>query len=340
MFWQIADGPSPILARSGNLSLSDGFDFGTFVGGGLDFGIWCNARHTIGLTGSGFILEERSTFAGFASDAAGNPAITRPIFDAQNLSAVEVLVASPGVFSGSILQSASSRFAGGDAAFIANVAHCQGWSLDATFGFRYLDLDEDLVINQTSQALGQGALTIAGIPVGALSIEDRFNTRNQFYGGYLGFRSECRMGPVFANVHGSVALGPNHEVIEITGLTSEVGGTGLVAPGGLLAAGFMGGPLGGNIGRQITNRFTVVPEVTGRVGFQLFRSMRAWVGYGFLYMNDVARPGSQIDLAINPRVVPASPAFGSTSGPAVPRSTGSRNDFFAHGVQFGLEMRY
>jgi hypothetical protein len=98
--------------------------------------------------------------------------------------------------------------------------------------------------------------------------------------------------------------------------------------------------MGGNIGRQITNRFTVVPEVTGRVGFQLFSSFRAWVGYGFLYMNDVARPGSQIDLAINPRVVPASPAFGSTSGPAVPRATGIRNDFFAHGVQFGLEVRY
>jgi hypothetical protein len=339
VLWWLKDGPSPVLGQTGLQVLGGQYDYGTFNGIALEGGLWLNPSHTFGVTLGGMILEQRSTFDGLLSSPTGFPQITRPIFDVQTFQPVDVLVSSPGAFSGGLLRAASARLASGNAGFIANVIHSPDWSLGALFGFRYLDLEEDLDVIQTTQALQGGGLTIAGNPVAALAIEDRFRTRNQFYGGQLGVGGEYRWGPAFASLRTTVALGPNHEVIEIAGQTSEIGGS-QVAPGGLLAAGLLGGPLGGNMGRQVTNRFTVVPEVNGRLGAQLASYLRVWVGYTFLYVNDVARPGPQIDANINPRVVPTSPAFGSTSGLPAPRPTVVRNDFYAHGVQFGLELRY
>lgn len=340
VLWWIKDAPATVLATTDGQQLVGGIDFGTFSGLALNTGMWLNCRHTFGLELGGFILEERSDVAGFASDANGNPTITRPIFDVQNLRTVNVLVSAPGSFAGGILRDATSRLAGANAGFLANVAHSCDWSFDAVFGFRYLDLDEELNVTQATRALPQGALSIAGTPVAALAVTDSFRTRNQFYGGQIGVRGEYRFGVAFANFRSTVALGPNHEVIDIVGQTSEIGGAGLTVPGGLLAAGQSGTLIGGNMGRQITNRFTVVPEVAGQLGVQLFDRYRAWIGYNFLYMSDTARPGGQIDTNINPRVVPISQAFGTLSGPPSPRPTLLRNDFVAHGVQFGLEFRY
>jgi hypothetical protein len=97
---------------------------------------------------------------------------------------------------------------------------------------------------------------------------------------------------------------------------------------------------GGNAGRIEYNRFVVVPEVGVNLGWQATSWLRLNVGYDFLYINDVARPGSQIDPFVNPKLVPASAAFGSTSGPNFPTPTAKSDTFWAQGVQFGVEVKY
>jgi hypothetical protein len=288
------------------------------------------------------LLEHRSITDTLISDPTGQPAISRPLFDVLTGRSISALVASPGALAGGIVTGASSQFAGANAGFVANLAYSTDFTFDALFGFRYLDLEEKLDIVQTTQALSGGALVLAGMPVSALAIEDQFRTRNQFYGGQIGARGEYRFGPAFVRGIACVSFGPNHEVINIAGQTRELGGAGASVPSGLLAAGTVGDANAptGNIGRQITNRFTVVPELTGQIGCALTPRIRSFVGYNFLYVSDVARPGTQIDLNVNPRLIPSSPSFGSLSGPAAPRPTLIRNDFVAHGVQFGLEFHF
>ncbi len=83
----------------------------------------------------------------------------------------------------------------------------------------------------------------------------------------------------------------------------------------------------------------MVPEVSLRVGWQLGAALRATMGYTFLYASSVARPGGQIDRAINPS---QGPAFftGPPAGPARPVFLGNDADFWVHGLSFGLELSW
>jgi hypothetical protein len=74
-----------------------------------------------------------------------------------------------------------------------------------------------------------------------------------------------------------------------------------------------------------------------QVGYQVTSCLRAYVGYDFLFWNDVVRPGSQIDTTVNPNLLP--PAIpGGPSRPA-PRINDTV-DLCVHGVSFGLEFRF
>src|SRR5205814_7254520 len=117
------------------------------------------------------------------------------------------------------------------------------------------------------------------------------HTRNSFFGGQIGTYAEYRFGSLVGGIAYKVSLGTNHEVVEIIGQTT---GSNMVAtPGGLLAL------PGGNAGRDVNNRFVVVPEIGATLGWQVNPWLRLNVGYDFLYINDVVRPGSQIDPFLN-----------------------------------------
>ena len=64
------------------------------------------------------------------------------------------------------------------------------------------------------------------------------------------------------------------------------------------------------------------------------------MGYDFLFINETARPGSQINLNVNTALVPSSPNFGSAVGASEPSRLTKRDEFWAQGIQFGIEFRY
>jgi hypothetical protein len=88
------------------------------------------------------------------------------------------------------------------------------------------------------------------------------------------------------------------------------------------------------------DEFTFVPELGVQVSYQVTPWLRALVGYDLLYVTDVARPGDQINLNVNPRQVPSSLRFGRGGGALQPVTTLRDGDFWAQGVNFGLELRY
>jgi hypothetical protein len=342
LLWRIEDGPQPTpLATNGLLGLpttsvlvgGTDLDFDTFTGLQANAGIWLNRFPCWGVYAGGFLTEQRSVESGAVSDAAGSPSIVRPFLDALTAMPSGLTVSSPGTFSGSLASTADAQLAGAEAGVIRNLVDNENWTINLLAGGRYLDLDEDLSIVQTTQRLDGGLIPFAGEAAPGILIEDRFHTRNQFYGGQIGTTAEYRWGAIVAGLASKLALGTNHQVIEISGLTSGVGA------GGSVLGGFLAAP-GGNAGRFSQNRFVVVPEIGGTLGWQVNRALRLQIGYDFLYINDVSRPGTQIDPVVNQRLVPSSPAFGSTSGPSSPTRTFQSESFFAHGVQFGVQVSH
>jgi hypothetical protein len=311
----------------------DRIQFGNLQGIGVEGGHWLNPCNTFGVGLGGFLIEQRSRFASVSAAE-----LSRPFFDVLAGGPNALIVASPGVAEGTVAYGASTRFAGAEANLWWNLAECQWCSVNFFTGFRYYDLHETLAIYQTTIPL-QAGLQVANqaVPIGAtISLLDRIRTRNQFYGGQIGGRFEARRGIVFANVSPRVAFGPNHQSVYFDGRTT-VSDHASVA-GGLFAVGTEGRP--GQIGRDVTNYFTVATEVGMQTGIQLTSGMRMAVGYNFLYLNNVARPGNQINPAVNPRLVPASAAFGSLSGPAAPFLTVNREDFYVHGGTLSIEFMY
>src|SRR5262249_18176204 len=285
----------------------------------------------------------------FAGDSTGNPILARPINDFFPVQAVPpftvnaVPISFPNTFTGTFTFSSSSRLWGAEANVARNLTASNRGSFDLLFGFRYLDLQEDLALGQTAQALAEGALVFNPMPGNrqplpdgsSLSLFDRFHVRNQFYGGQLGGRYEYRLGIFVLNLQGKVALGPNHQSIEVSANSTATTPTGASSlPSGLPAL------TGTNTGRLTNNRFAVVPEGNFEIGCQITRYLQIQVGYDFLYVNNVVRAGSQVSSNINTAFVPSLPTFNPGIGPALPHLSLPKDDFWAQGVHFGVEFRY
>ncbi len=277
------------------------------------------------------------------SDALGAPVIARPIVNAVTGNENSELISSPLVgIAGSIQISSTTQLQGWE----VNVARTHAdatfpWS--GLFGFRAMDLEESLVTNETfrdvSGVPGGAGLTFLGRPVltnAPLTGQDRFQVRNQFFGPQVGLRGEWVRDILSLELVGKVAVGWSQQLAILQGestaqVTAAEGRS--VAPSGVLVQ-------RSNSGRHFRNEFAVLPEIGVNVGVQLTPSLRAKVGYQFLYWNHVARPGTLIDRTVNRFNVATDQNFGQGIGPARPAFTFRDTDFWAHGITAGLEFEF
>jgi hypothetical protein len=343
-----------VLGSPGTAVLFSGsdLDYREHSGGRFTLGIWFDCAMTCGLEGSYFFLGQRD--AGFQAASTGLPILARPFFDAQPAVMGEnaQLVAFPGVISGRVAVASTSDFYGADLNFRKNLKNgplgwwhdecscnsgcCCRW--DLLCGVRFVELDENLGIGENLVVQGDG-LNPLSRPVGAgIAVRDQFDTRNAFAGGQLGTELELRKNRCTLDLLTKVAVGGVHEEVSIRGSTafdlSRIpGAVSSVQPGGLLAQ-----PT--NIGHYTRDTFAVVPEFGLKLGYDLTSSIRFTVGYSFVYISNVARPGDQIDRVVNATQLPSVLGPGQLVGPARPAFTFRESDFWAHGVSLGLECRY
>ncbi len=297
-------------------------------GGRFTVGFWFDPNQCIGLESTFFFLGDRAV--SFNDTSAGLPIVARPFFNLTSGREDAELIAFPGVIAGNVAVSSSSRLWGSDLNLRANWWRGCCWRFDWLAGFRYLNLEESLGIREN-------LLVPAGAPFGgsAILLQDQFGTHNNFYGGQLGAEIELRQRCWSLNLLGKVALGDTHQVININGSTvfAVPGMPVSVQQGGLLA-------LPTNIGHFSRDRFAVLPEAGVKLGYQITDHLRAFVGYSFIYLSDVARPGHQIDRVINVTQLPSQAGPGAFVGSPRPFPTLKATDFWAQGVSFGLELRY
>ena len=349
--------PVPAVGAIGNpttkvLYGGQAADLGTFSGMRFEGGFAVDEQGIFALEGGGFLLERRSSSFMTSSDAAGNPRLTLPFNDitGPGESAVAISRADNdpavnngfyfGGLAGKISVNSNSRLWGWEANASAYVYSAGGLRMTALAGFRYLDLDENLVISSSSTPLDVPMFAgFQGADVyfqDVVSTSDVFHTRNHFYGAQVGGRAEYTVGNLTASVLAKVAVGGTQQRVSIAGNSSIVyqGVAMASVPGGVYA-------VASNSGVQHGSDFSVVPEVGVNVGYQVNDWLRAQVGYTFLYWSSVVRPGDQIDRNIDGRQIPLlsqQPVTGMPAMQPIPRF--ERTDFWVQGVNFSLLVTF
>jgi hypothetical protein len=335
--------PPGALGGAGTAELfsGDGVDHDPFSGARFTAGYWLDCGQTKGIEVSYFFLGSRSNdFAAGSSGSPGSAVLTRPFFDVSTGLPNSELIGFPGLVNGAVGVHSTTGLQGPEANMICNLCcscsdccNCCGparsYRVDLIGGFRYLDLREGVGITEDSHVLA----TSPAFTGDNISSFDQFDTHDQFYGAQIGVRAEVQRNRLFANITGKVALGDTHQSVDISGATSLTtpGGATTVSPGGLLA-------LPSNIGHYSRDEFSVVPEGSFNIGYQATNNLRFYVGYTILYWSGVARPDDAISLQVNSTRVPTS--LVPPSGPAAPLFNFRSSDFWAQGVNFGVELLF
>ncbi len=196
--------------------------------------------------------------------------------------------------------------------------------MDVLLGLRFAGLREDLGITENLR-------TTDALPT-TFYVNDQFSTTNDFTGVEIGYLWGWQKRRWSIDLETRLAIGGTRQEIDIDGRTVRDTGVGPEAGvGGLLA-------LPSNIGHYQRDEFSVLPQLGATLGYALTQRLRLTVGYNFFYWSRVVRPGDQIDLELNPGLLPFSQA--PSAIPARPRFAFRDTDLWANGLSVGADYRW
>ncbi|HET6882256.1 MAG TPA: BBP7 family outer membrane beta-barrel protein [Pirellulales bacterium] len=312
-------------------------NFGLTGGLRLETGLWLDDNRRYGLELGYFFLGMPWRRFSDWSDGYGSPVIARPTIDAASGTEGSYVDALPGYVSGGVDVITRSQFQGANVDGAWNLVQTDGLRFDALLGFRYLSLVESLGIFDEFSEVTPGSITFAGAPIRAsdvLTDLDHFRLSNSFYGGSLGGRLYLARGRWLITALGKVALGTVQQRASIYGSTTLTDwyGNQTVLPGGILAT-------TANMGNHYQSPFAVAPEAHFNVGYQIRPWVTLRVGYSFLFLSNVARPGNQVSRVTSANLIPTDPAYG-TAGPNQPAFQFHTSSYWAQGLNLGLDFRF
>jgi hypothetical protein len=340
LHWWLRGAPCPPLLTTGsaasrgalgNLSTQVLIGNNTFTGltqDGMRFtlGEWLDP--TASVEASYFNLSQGT---GTGVSSTGIPVLGRPFFNVLTGMQDAAGVALPGLVMGGVQVREDSRLWGAEGNYRTKIKCGEHFNLLGLLGLRYLELDEGLIINEQLSILPTVPV-IGGL--GALA-QDTFGTRNHIYAGQIGAEAEWTKCRFFVNARAKLALGAADETATVAGLTTNTGVTPTTTvPGGLLA-------LPTNNGHHSRTEFVVVPEVGINVGGIISEHWRASIGYNYMYISQMLRPGNQIDLGVNPaQGIPGSAGTGGPVIPPRPAFSFKESSYWAQGLTVSLEFRF
>ena len=214
------------------------------------------------LMADGLFLDSLSD--SFFAGSDGDQILARPFFDTDIQAPNAELIAFPGTTEGWIDVGSASDLWGGGLGLKANLLCCQwegtqsGYRVDFLFGYRFLQLSDDLVIREhVESTAAQGPLLIGT----AFDITDEYYSRSTFHGLDLGLSGEWMRNRNFIAAEARVALGNSSHRLTVDGATTVTvpGHPSVTYPGGLLA-------VGGVLGEHTGDDFAVVPQAEIRLG--------------------------------------------------------------------------
>lgn len=287
-------------------------------GGRITGGYWFDPQRSRGIEASFFGLANAST--GFAASSGAYPILTRPFTNALTGLPDALIASFPGISTGSVNASVTSRLFGAGALYRQDIGMWSGQRVNALIGYRYLRSSDTLWITDTASSVAFGTFTPS----------DNFKAASNFHGLDLGLTGDWRNGPWSLEWRGKVALGANLNTADVSGSTnSTIAGFTTTVPGGFLA-------LASNSGHFSQTKFAVIPELSLKAGYQIAPAWRLTVGYDVLYWTGVQRAGGLIDTNINPSLVPPGPP----AGPTRPLPVMNTTNLLAQGFSFGVRYNY
>jgi hypothetical protein len=336
-----APGSNGILGQPTTVPVYGGNIGDTYHGGArFSVGRWFCDDPKWGVEGRIFFLGESES--SFTANSGEFPVLARPFFNANTpLGQYSELIAYPGLATGSALIKTSTSLWGAEANLrrvLFGNPNGPGFELDAIVGYRFVDLDERLSIEEAFQRTPNSNMTL-GTPAISGNVSDKFHTTDMFNGGQIGLAGRYQYGRWSLDGRATIAFGQVEQTADIEGAQTLVFSNGAVSKtaGGLLAL------PGANIGTYKRYQFAVLPEVSLDLGYQISSHWRVFIGYDFLFLGNALRPGGTIDTTIDASRIPNFPLPGSPPVlPGAPRPGPyfSTSDFFAQGINFGLQFRW
>jgi hypothetical protein len=330
----------PGVLGAGTILGGDTVDRSPYFGGRFIGGVWFESAYVFGFEGSYFFLaDQKAKFLAVGTGQPGSPDLGQPFVDARIGQPNALLVASAlGSVSGSVRAFSETELQGADGLLVWNFCRQTNYSLNLYAGFRYLDLGGVLNVATASSTLFAGEFPVSTFTT------DQFSARNHFYGGEVAGRFDYRWHQLVLSLNEKLALGARTTDIVIAGGTQVVSpngplqiestGPGLpifnVPGSSIRAGGVLAQP--SNIGNHSSDAFAVVNELNLQVGWQFTDCVQAFLGYSFFYFSSVVRAGDLPDFTVNPAQ--------AAGGPVRPVFAAHATDFWAHGFNVGLEIRY
>jgi hypothetical protein len=213
-----------------------------------------------------------------------------------------IYVGFPGLTTGSVSTTAQTNFAGGDLSLRRLVRQGAWWRLEALAGYRQLHLGDELGLGFNAS----GAQVLPALSPAALG-SDSLRTRNNFYGGQLGYVASvtCHRWTFLDTT--VVALGVNASDLNFDRSLSA-SALGLSVP-----------VVQTSIAER-TSYFGTVLEKGVQVAFRVSDHARVTMGYTGLFWWNLRRAQEQYTLGAN--------------------LTGNTTHFYAHILSWGAEFRY
>jgi hypothetical protein len=348
VLWLRADRKQPVtLAQTGTGAVEtlgdEHLNRHLLSGGRLAIGYWeADANpwvpggliRDLGVEARAFFVGERS----FRTLVAGTPTILRPFFDLNDALGSDVIVAAPGIATGSILAVAKADMWGAEANAWKNVCYDSpgtNISLDVMAGVRYLDQRGSIDIDTTSTFVAN-PIGFPGFGGNRILDHESFGAHNQFFGAQAGARLRWYLENVIVTGQFQLALGDTRQNVTIAGSQVRIqpDGTVTVSQGGLLAR-------PGNIGHFHRDRFTQVPELGFNIALPIREHVILSLGFTALGWDRIARAADQASTLVDITQVPNFPAAARalpTGQTAVVSS--SEANLWLVGLTFGLEVTW
>lgn len=333
-------GPAGTVAAFGSRTTqvfvgNSDFNYQDFSGVRVSGGIWLTGNETLGIEGNLFILPTKSSGTPLILGSDLLPVLARPFFDTSLNAQSSRVLSSPNTFAGGISVDATHLLAGAEIGPVWRAFDRGGWfTFDILSGFKFLDLEETLTINDFSTAQRNGVAVFEGrsFPNSTTYVNDRFSTQNHFYGGMIGGRLNLHVQAFNFGLAGKLGLGEMRSAVNVDGSTRLVGGgfpSPVITGGGFYA-------VAANSGRFTTKQFVVIPELYLNMSVQVTPRLILTAAYNYLYVNDVLRPGEQLSTRVNPTLVPTNANFGARFGGQTPTVPFTSSSYWAQGFNLGV----
>jgi hypothetical protein len=285
------------------------------AGGRVTLGLWLDDEHNVSVVGRVYGLGGASDR--FEDESDGTPILARPFRNALIGQNDALLVAFPGLSTGSIDASLVNNFYAAETYFQVMVESNQNRRVDVIAGYQFARLDDWLDVRSVSEVATLGGAIV--------DIRDRFSTQNEFHGGQFGLRGQMMRGCWSLDALAKVGIGVTRQRVTIDGRTLI---DGAASNGGLLAQ-------ESNIGTFQRDKFAYIPELTLNLRYHFNPCVSMHVGYSLIYMSDVVTAGRQIDTSVN-----LSQQTGPIVGQERPLFAFEDEYYWLQGINFGVNWDF